>query len=155
MKVKELMSQPIQVVPENVTLETVARTMLAHHIGCVPVVDVQGKLTGIITESDFAAKEKGIPFSTFRAPQVLGQWLDQNGVARIYQASRTLQAHEIMQPRVATVTEDNSVQDAVELLLKHDVTRLPVVRDGVPVGIVSRHDLLRLMVRAITEGEKA
>lgn len=151
-KVKELMSHPV---PETARLEEVARTMLKHHIGGVPVVDTQGKLIGIITQSDFAAKNKGIPFSIFRAPQVLGQWLDQAGVPHIYEAVRTMLAREIMHPRVVTVTEDNSVQDAVELLLKHDVNRLPVVRDGVPVGIISRHYLLRLMVRTMAEEAKA
>jgi CBS domain-containing protein len=47
---------------------------------------------------------------------------------------------------VVTVTEADSVEKVVELMLHHDVNRIPVVRDGTPVGIVARHDLLRLML---------
>ena len=149
MKIEDFMSQPVTVVREDTTLEEIARTMLEKNIGCVPVVNARGKISGIITESDFAAKEKGIPFSTFRAPQLLGQWVDKGTVERIYERARTMTAKEIMSHPAITVTEDQSVEAALTLLLKHDVNRLPVVRDGVPVGIVSRHDLLRLMVRKI------
>jgi CBS-domain-containing membrane protein len=76
MKIKEFMSQPVTVVGEGATLEEIARTMLGQNIGCVPVVDARGKISGIITQSDFAAKERGVPFSTFRAPQLFGQWVD-------------------------------------------------------------------------------
>jgi CBS domain-containing protein len=141
------MSTPVVVVQEEATLEEVARTMLDHHIGCAPVVNRQGLLVGVITESDFAAKEKGFPFSTFRAPQLLGQWISSDNVERIYEAARMLQAREIMQPQVVTVTEDQTMNEAVVLMFEHDINRIPVIRDGVPVGIVSRHDLLRLLIQ--------
>ncbi|MBK9316979.1 MAG: CBS domain-containing protein [Acidobacteria bacterium] len=148
------MSKPVMVVREDTTLEEIARMMLDNNIGCVPVVDTTGKISGVITESDFAAKDKGLPFSTFRAPQLLGRWMSQEGVERIYDAARSMTAKEIMNRRVATVTEDQSAQDVVELMLKFDVNRIPVVREGVPVGMVSRHDLLRLMVREM-RGEES
>lgn len=153
MKVRELMSQPVTAVRTDTTLEEIARIMLTQHIGCVPVVDAQGKLRGIITESDFTAKEKGVPFSTFRAPQLFGQWVDQGTIERLYETARTMRASEIMSAHTVTVTEEQPVETAIQLLLKHDVNRLPVVRDGVPVGIVSRHDLLRLMVRKMAGEE--
>jgi CBS domain-containing protein len=147
MQVKEVMSTPVVVVQEDATLEEVARTMLDHHIGCAPVVNRKGLLVGVITESDFAAKEKGFPFSTFRAPQLLGQWISSENVERIYETARSLQAKEIMQPSVITVTEDQTMNDAVVLMFEHDINRIPVIRNGVPVGIVSRHDLLRLLIK--------
>ncbi len=51
-----------------------------------------------------------------------------------------------MDAAVVTVTEGEPVADVVERMLRHDITRVPVVRDGVPVGVVARHDLLRMMV---------
>jgi CBS domain-containing protein len=147
MKAREIMLQPVVTVREDDSLEEVARTMLQHRIGCVPVVNHLGELGGIITQPDFAAKEKGIPFSTFRAPQVLGQWLTSEGVERIYGAARQMTAREIMRTQVVTVTEEDSVNKAVELMLRHDINRIPVVRDGKLVGIIARHDLLKLMAR--------
>ena len=111
-----------------------------------PVGHAQGKLSGIITVSDFAAKEQGISFSTFRAPQVFGHWLGGEPLEQIYAMARQMTIRDIMSPHVITVTEEQSVEEAVTLFLRHDLHRVPVVRDGVPVGMVSQHDLLRLMM---------
>ncbi len=146
MQVIEIMSQPVIVVNENDSLETVARTLLKNNIGGVPVVGSEGGVTGIITESDFGAKERSIPFSTFRSAKVLDQWLSGNEIERIYDAARNRPAKEIMSRSVKVISESDPVETAAKLLLKHDITRLPVVRDGLPVGMITRRDLLRLMV---------
>ncbi len=146
MKVSEIMVQPVATAHEGDTLEEVARTMLEQRIGCLPVVNDRGELTGIITESDFTAKERGVPFSLIRAPQVFGQWLGKEGAEEIYQAARKLTAHEVMNPRPITVPEDATLEDVLEKMLQHDINRLPVVRGKQPVGIIARHDLLKLML---------
>jgi CBS domain-containing protein len=140
------MSQPAITVGEDTSLEQVARTILENDVGGVPVVDSEGQMTGIITVSDFAAKEKSVPFSTFHAPQILGQWLSENEIENIYQAARQRRADEIMTRNVAVLSESDTVEEAAKMLLVHDVNRLPVVRDGKPIGMIARRDLLRLMV---------
>lgn len=95
MKVKEIMSHPVVTVTEDATLESVANTMLKHHIGCVPVVDNNTRVIGIITHTDFIAKEEGIPFSRVRIPKLLGVAL-REGTETIYQAARDMTAGEIM-----------------------------------------------------------
>ena len=147
MKVSELMVQPVIVVNEQTTLAEVARLMLERRMGGIPVTDAQGILCGIITESDFAAKEKGVPFSTFRAPQLFGQWMGKEGVEELYRTAQTMPAQTIMTRRVVTVTEDEPVEAVIQKMLSHDINRIPVVRQGVPVGIVTRHDLLKLMAQ--------
>jgi CBS domain-containing protein len=146
MKVRDIMVQPVVLVRETATLEEIARIMLENRIGCVPVTSETGEIRGIITESDFTAKERGIPFSTYRAPQILGQWMSREGIERVYQAARTMTAREIMTAVVVTVSEDQSVEDVVKCMLRHNIHRIPVVRDRVPVGIVARHDILKLML---------
>jgi CBS domain-containing protein len=145
MKATEIMSHPVKTVAESTSLQETASLMLENGIGCVPVVDNAGKISGIITESSFTAKNKGIPFSTFRAPQLLGRWLSDDGVEKIYVEARNTPVSEVMSSPVVTVDENDTVNHVVELMLKHDINRVPVVRDGVPVGIVARHDLLRLL----------
>jgi CBS domain-containing protein len=148
MKVKEIMVQPVLVVREDTTLAEIARIMLERCIGGLPVVNDRGELRGIVTESDFAAKERGVPFSTFRAPQLFGQWMGKEGTERLYAAARTMTAREIMRERVITVSEEDTLETVLERMLRHDINRVPVVRDGIPVGIVTRHDLLKLMLKA-------
>ncbi len=146
MKISKIMSAPAITVTENESLETAARKMLDSGIGGLPVVDANGKLVGIVTESSFTARNKGVPFSTFRAPPLLGRRISGEGVDKIYQEARETPVADVMAAPVVTVSENDTVTRAVELMLKHDVNRLPVVRDGRPVGIVARHDLLRMMM---------
>lgn len=151
MKVRQIMVQPVVVVHEHTTLEEIARIMLDRRIGCLPVVNDRGEICGIVTESDFTAKERGIPFSTFRAPQILGQWVSREGIENIYKAARKMTAREIMTIRVITVTEEQSVEEVVQHMLRHRIHRIPVVRGAVPVGIVARHDILKLVAQGDPE----
>ncbi|MFN8558493.1 MAG: universal stress protein [Dehalococcoidia bacterium] len=148
----EIMSGPPITVREQTTLEEVARTMIDRGVSSVLVVDAAGALRGIITESDFTGKERCLPFSAFKAPHLFGEWVSKQGVEEVYRAARGMIAREIMSAPVITATEQDAVTDVVARLVHHDIHRLPVVRDGKPVGVVTRHDLLRLMVDAGAAG---
>jgi CBS domain-containing protein len=145
MKVIDVMTAPAVTVREDSTLDQVARTMLDHRIGGLPVVGQHGELLGIITESDFSARNRPVPFSMLELPNLFGHWLEP-AIERIYQEARGLTAGEVMTRKVVTVREDDPVAEAIRRMCESRVHRLPVVRDGVVVGVVSRLDLLRLML---------
>ena len=146
MQVREIMSAPAVTVTLETPLEEVAKRMIAERVGCTPVVDDQGRLAGIITESDFAAEDKGIPFCTFRFPAILGEFVAPDTVEQIYRRARTVQAREIMHTPVVTVNEDDSLYTVVQRMLQNGIHRIPVLRGSAPAGVVARHDLLRLML---------
>jgi CBS domain-containing protein len=144
MKVSEVMTQQVITITEDTPLQEVAKLILEKGIGGIPVVNESGKLTGIVTESDFTATEKCLPFSMFRAPQLFGTWLN-NDAEQLYARARTMPVREIMSTNVITVTENDSIEVVLDLILKHDINRIPVVKDQKPIGIVARRDLLRIM----------
>jgi CBS domain-containing protein len=60
-------------------------------------------------------------------------------------------AREIMSSPVITLTEEDAFEEVVKKMLHHDINRVPIVnKEGVPVGIVARYDLLRL-ISPVTE----
>lgn len=146
MRVADLMTQPVHVVAPDASLEAAARSMLDHHVGALPVVDGAGRMVGILTTSDFAAKGAGIPFSVFEAPQVLGQWLGPEGLGKIYEAARTRRVSDAMTRTPVTVPDTATAEDVVRAMLAGQVHHVVAVRDGRPVGMVSRRDLLRLLL---------
>lgn len=151
---RDLMATPARSVDPDATLEEVARLMLEHEIGSVLVLDAAGELVGIVTDSDFAARPARLPFSTFSAPKVMGEWLADRELARIYEEARRRSVSEIMTRRVHTVEEATPLAEILQLMLEHDVKHVPVLRGKEAVGVVSRHDLLRLIHREIAgEGE--
>lgn len=149
MKARDIMASPVVTLSQDATVEDAARRLLDTGVGSLVVVDPEGRVAGILTDTDFSAKEEGIPFSLGRAPKVLGQWLGPGDVERVYAAARVTPVVQIMSRPVRTLRSDASVDDVVRLMLRHHVHRIPIVEDGKPVGIVSRHDLLRLLLRKI------
>jgi CBS domain-containing protein len=146
MKVKGIMTQPVVTVSEDSTLAEIAEIMLENRIGCVPVVNANSKLVGIVSDSTFTARQKWVPFTRLSLPQLFGDYLGQGEVDSIYDAARNMTAGQIMSPDVITVTEEALVRDVLEKMLKHGVNHILVVRDEIPVGIVARHDLLKMML---------
>ena len=147
MRAREIMTKPVMTVGRMTNLSELARVMVDRRIGCILVVDEQGKLCGIVTETDFAAKERGVPFSIHILPQVFSQLIPREAIDRLQEAARAATAREIMISEVITATEETPVAEVAGNMLRYDIEHIPVVRDGVPVGIVSRHDLLRMIVQ--------
>lgn len=145
-RARDIMRTPPVNVRAGSDLETAARLMLDHRVGSLLVVGEDGRLTGIVTDSDFSAKEGGIPFSTLRLPRLLGHWIGVEGPEPIYEEARGMSVDEVMSSPVHTVEEDDPVARVLEVMLERDVKHVPVVRGGEPVGMITRHDLLRLVV---------
>jgi CBS domain-containing protein len=146
MRADEIMTSPAVVVQLDDTVENAAQRMLENRIGCVPVLSSDGTVAGIVTQSDFAAKSRCVPFSTFRHPHLLGHWLPLEHAEAIFERARRLKVQEIMTPRPVTVAADATLEQTLALLLKHDINHLPVMRGEKLVGVVSRFDLLKLML---------
>ncbi len=144
MQAQDIMTREVVTVGADMGVREVARLLLDKHISAVPVVDDQGKLVGIVSEGDFV-----------RRPEIAGEtrgswWLDLIS-SESDRASEHLKSHgrtvaEVMTASVATVGEDTPVAEVAHLLESRRIKRVPVVRDGKVVGILSRADLLRILV---------
>jgi CBS domain-containing protein len=140
MQARDVMTTNVVTVRPDTRVEEIARLLLDRRISGVPVVDADGRLVGIVTEGDL-----------MRRPEIgterhRGWWLrlfgDERERAAEYARAHGSRADEVMTRNVVTVTEETPVGEIARLLEKHRIKRVPVVRDGKPVGIVSRANLL-------------
>jgi CBS domain-containing protein len=146
MTVKELMTEPVVTVDENMLAVDVARVMQEHDIGAVVVVDESGQLRGIVTESDFTGIGRSVPFSVALAPVVFGARAATIAeLERIYVMARQLRARQIMSDKVQTAEESEEIGAVVQRMLARNLRHVPVVRNGKPVGMLARHDILKLV----------
>jgi CBS domain-containing protein len=154
MTLAEIMTQPPITVRDDATVDEVAARMIEQKIGCLPVVSSAGQLVGIVTACDFGAKQGSCPFPLFCAsgfPDGPAGEPGHHGVAAgLLPSVRTVR--EIMTPQPIVLPEDASVVEAVAKMLHLGFDHIPVVRDGVPVGIVAREDLLRLTLKLLSGG---
>jgi len=139
----DVMSSPARTVSPDTTLAEAADVMLQESIGSLVVLDADDGIAGILTDSDFGSSEGKVPFSTFRAPTLLGRWLGEEGVENIYQEARSRTVTEIMSSPVHTVRDDAPLREILDVMLKRDIKHVPVLREGEVVGMVSRFDLLK------------
>ena len=143
--IKDIMVTNVFTANEEDTLSEVAVKMLEKNIGCLPVLNDDGKLVGFLSESDFAGKEKLIPFSRNHAPQLFGKWLNEGGLEEMYKNAKTMKVKDIMSTPPIFISEDETIVDFFEKIIKYNIHRVPVVKDDKLVGIVARRDLLKLL----------
>jgi CBS domain-containing protein len=143
MQASDVMTSPVVTVTPDTDVRETAKTLLAHRISAVPVVE-GGKLVGIVSEGDLMRRAES---GTERQPSWWLSWLsDTEAQTRSYVKSHSRRVADVMTTRVLTVAEDTPVEDIAQLLERKRIKRVPVVRDGAVVGIVSRADLLHGLI---------
>lgn len=148
MKVADIMSSPVVSVPRDTPMPQVAALMREKRIGAVVVTDADGALAGIVTETDMATVRRSVPFNLKLAAVIYGMRPPTPAEsAELMAMAAKLTAGDLMTSPIESVREDQTASDVASLMLKHDRRHVPVVRDGKPVGIVARHDLLKLLVQ--------
>lgn len=121
MKVRDLMSTHIRCCEEYCTLNTAAEIMWNHDIGCVPIVNHEGLIIGMLTDRDIcmAAYFQGVPLTAVSVTSA-------------------------MSTEVQTCGEDDDTSAALALMREKQVHRLPVIdAERRPVGMISINDLAR------------
>ena len=149
MRAHQIMTKPVITVAPDTTIIEAANLMLQRHVSGLPVVDSTGKLVGIVSEGDFIRR------SEIGTQRKRGRWL-RFILGPGQSASDFVQEHgrkvsDVMTKSPLTITEDTALAEIVELMEKNHIKRLPVVRDGKPVGIVSRANLLQAVASLARE----
>ncbi len=141
-KVREIMTPAPKKVGTTTPLDEVARLLLSSAFTGLPVVDEENRPVGVIAQGDLIYKA-GMPMR-------LGL-LAESGREKVGAALEALapkQASEVMTKPAVTIGQDNMVTEAVELMLRKQVKRLPVVdAAGKLVGILSRADVFQTVIR--------
>ena len=144
MQARDVMTRGIISVDPNATVLQAARLMLQHHISGLPVVDAAGKLVGVLSEGDFLRRQET---GTDRRRSRWLEFLTGPGrMAADYSHSHGRKVAEVMTADVQSVDENTSLEDVVRLMEKHRIKRVPVMRGGALVGIVTRSNLMHAMV---------
>jgi CBS domain-containing protein len=138
-------SSPVTVDP-TATVKDIAHVLLKHDVSCVPVVDIGKRLAGLVSEADIVCRE-GYP--TVRSHHLAAIIDEAVADHRHHWTARAegLTAEEIMTTEVVTCAPTETVGVVVRRMLRHGVRALPVVEDQQLVGVLSRHDILRLFDR--------
>jgi CBS domain-containing protein len=144
MRVGDVMTRNVVSIQSDDTILKAARLMLQNRISGLPVLDAEGSLVGMVTEGDFLRRaEIG---TDRRRPKWIEFVLGPGRLAAEYTHASGRKVEDVMTEEPVTIGEDVSLATAVELMERMRIKRLPVVRDGKIVGIISRANLVRALV---------
>jgi CBS domain-containing protein len=151
MKVRDIMTTRVISVAPEADVREVARILLSNRISGAPVVDGAGRVLGMLTEGDLMRRAdigagggdeepRGLP-----PAERAGRFVKSHG----------LHAADVMTQPVLSVSEDTALDEVATLFEANHIKRVPVLRDGRLVGIVSRANLLHGLVARWQGGPSA
>jgi CBS domain-containing protein len=144
MKVQDIMTREVVTIGPEADLRDVAKILVENGISGLPVCGVQRELLGIVSEGDILVKEGG--------PRDASGFLHRfRGTDEAAQKARALKVADAMTAPVVTISPYASIAEAARSMSDLGIKRLPVVKNGELVGIVSRTDLVRAFVRSDDE----
>jgi CBS domain-containing protein len=143
MKARDVMVSPVITVNPGLLIKDLVRIFLERRISAVPVVDDGSQLVGIVSEGDLihrveAETERRHPWwlRTFMAPSTL---------AAEYNKAHGQKVSDIMVRNVITAEPDTPLHEIAALLEKNAIKRVPIVKNGQIVGIVTRANLVQVV----------
>lgn len=147
MLARDVMTAPVVTVGPDTPLQQVCATLLAHRISGVLVVALDGSVLGTVGDGDLLHRHE-VGTDTQTRERSWWKWLTQADAApAAYVKSHGGHARDVMSPHFASVTEDTPAAEIATLLEQRHIRRVPVLRDGRLVGIVTRADLVRALAQ--------
>jgi len=138
-KVRDFMTTEVFSLKKTDSLRAARSMMSLARIRHIPVVNEDGAFIGLVTHRDILAAT----ISRFADVDKHVQDEIDSGIP----------VGEIMRPDVRTVSPDSTLRETAEILLHHKYGCLPVLEDGMLVGIITEADFLKLTIRLLDERE--
>lgn len=143
MQAADIMTTDVVTVEPETEIRTIVDLLLKNRISAVPVVDGDRKVLGIVSEGDLMRRIEG---GTGRHQSWwLGLMTGDADRAKDFVKTHGQRASEVMTRDVVSVDEHAELGEIARILEEKHIKRVPVVRDGRLVGIVSRSNLLQAL----------
>ncbi len=125
--IEQLVNQPekLLTVKEDATVAEAAKKMSDNQIGCLVVFDMEDKFSGMLTERDMLAKVLTTPLSPDGIP-----------------------VRDIMTTGAISCNMDTTIAKVEQLMAEHKIRHVPIVEDGIPVGMISSRDVIAYRLRS-------
>jgi CBS-domain-containing membrane protein len=150
MRARDIMTTSVVTTRPDSSIRDIAVLLSRRQFSGLPVVDAEGRLLGIVSEGDL------IHHSAIGADPKGKWWLaslsDPDAIARAYSKAHGQTAGDVMVRHVATISDEADLEAVAATLDTHGIKRIPVIRDGRLVGIITRSDLVHALAHANSAG---
>ena len=143
MLVKEAMTTPAITVGPDAPLSEAIALLVDHKLSGLPIVDRKGRLRGIISEGDLLRR---LELGTIKQPK---RWwsrvFSERSTAGAYRMTEGRKVCDVMSADPITIEDTATLSAAADMMEKHGIKRIPVLRHGTLVGMLTRADFVRML----------
>ena len=147
-QVHDIMTTDVISVTPQTAITEAARILLDNHINGLPVLDDQGKLVGILCQSDLIAQQKRLPVPTLFT--LLDGYIPLTSAKQLEKEVQKIAAYTVkqaMSSEPVTVKPDTNLEAVAALMVDNGFHTIPVVdQAGNLVGVVGKEDVLRTLL---------
>jgi CBS-domain-containing membrane protein len=144
----DVMTRDVITVKKETTIRELAELFAQHRISSAPVVDNNGGMIGIVTETDLIEQDKNLHIPTVIS---LFDWVIYLESDKKFEKELNKMTGQtvgdIFTQKVETITPATPVSDVADIMSSRRISAIPVVEGNKVVGIVARIDLIRTMIK--------
>jgi len=143
----DIMTREVVTVTTNVTVKELASLLTTNNISGAPVVDEDGNLLGIVTQSDLIDQNKKVHIPTVAS--ILDAFIFLEGTGRMDQEMKKIAGAtvaDIYSPDPVTVEEGTGLDEIATIMSEKKLHTLPVVQNGKMTGIIGKRDIIRTII---------
>ena len=145
---RDIMTKKVITVSPETLVSDLAKTLAGKNIGGVPVVDADGRLVGIVTQSDLVERVQELKLPPAINILDLHVYLQiPSHLFRKVEKMLGATVADVMSPKPVTVSPETPVPRIAALMAEQKVHTLPVLEQGKIVGIIGKMDLVRAVAR--------
>jgi CBS domain-containing protein len=146
MNASDVMVRNVVTVGPDDDVALAVRLLVDHDISALPVVDSSGHVVGVLSEADLLHRAEDGTLK--KRPWWVEALTPPSALALDYAKSHGRRVAEVMSSQVISAREETPLSELATILEKHRIKRVPILKDGKLVGVVSRSNLIQALASA-------
>ncbi|MCF8041745.1 MAG: CBS domain-containing protein [Desulfarculaceae bacterium] len=146
-KAKDIMTKDVVTLTPDAEITKAAKLLLEKGFNALPVVDKDGRVVGILCQSDLISQQEALPVPSYFT--LLDSFIPLTSLKKMEREVQKIAAttvQEAMTPEPVSVGPDTDIEQIAALMVDKGFHTLPVMEDGKLLGIVGKEDILRTLV---------